>query len=397
MQELTPERLYFATRRLKYYMDLGEETQPSLEAKSGIAQSTISRILKGSVTPTVETLTKLFDAMGVPLEEIYEHDPIPNRFIGYLATPLTSVASIPHADSELRKVVDAVRQVASGAEFADPPFSLYWPGDHTHPSNRHVTDRQVYRTDRSHASAHHFIILFCAEASYGVGQENEIATQAGLPAIRIVPKTISRMMTGSYLRTMDVPFSGTLQTRVEFDKQVLREKLRAVRKQIFQIRAYYGGPNGNVLSSRLKSLLASRDLSIGELAERIGVGPDYVEAMCKEHVIVSNPSIRILRRIARQLNVPTSFLLGEEYDELWNESRAAWYRWVRKTNRLNGEIAVRIWEEWESEYAQFVQVNGAPSQASHRSQSPQMDEQRWDERYQSKARSAHADNEGTLF
>ena len=93
MQELTPERRYFATRRLKYYMDLGEETQPSLKAKSGIAQSTISKILKGLATPTVETLTRLFDAMGVPLEEIYEHDAIPNRFIGYLATPLASLDS----------------------------------------------------------------------------------------------------------------------------------------------------------------------------------------------------------------------------------------------------------------------------------------------------------------
>ena len=111
MRELTPERVYFAARRLDHYMQLREETQHSLKVKSGVAQSTICKILKGTMTPTVETLTKLFDALGVPFEEICEPDVMPNRFVGYFATPLTSVAANPHADSVLRKLVDSVRQV----------------------------------------------------------------------------------------------------------------------------------------------------------------------------------------------------------------------------------------------------------------------------------------------
>jgi len=59
-------------------MKLREETQHSLEAKCGVAQSTVSKILKGTVTPTVETLTKLFDVLGVPFEEICEPDVMPN-------------------------------------------------------------------------------------------------------------------------------------------------------------------------------------------------------------------------------------------------------------------------------------------------------------------------------
>jgi transcriptional regulator with XRE-family HTH domain len=393
MRELTPERMYFAARRLDHYMKLREETQHSLESKSGVAQSTISKIIKGSATPTVETLTKLFDVLGVPLEEICEADVMPNRFVGYLATPLTSVAAQSKTDTALKNLVDRIRRIASAKEFADPPFTLYWPGDHTHPSNRSVTDRQVYGTDRSHAAAHDFIILLCIEPSYGVGQENEIATQAGIPAIRLISQGTSRMMTGSYLSAMDVPASGSLQTKVEFDEQVLKEKLKTIRKQIFEMRAYYTNLDDNVLAIRLKALLESRDLSTVELAERIGVRADYVDALSKEHIIVSNPSVRILRRIARQLNVPTSFLVGEEYDEFWNESRAAWYRWLQKTNRLEGEVAVKIWEDWENEYAQYIQVVGEPSRISQRAQCPVMDERSWDERYQKKLKGSRESND----
>jgi len=43
------------------------------------------------------------------------------------------------------------------------------------------------------------LVIFCGEPSYGVGQENEIATQAGTPAIRLVPPKMSRMMEGSFM------------------------------------------------------------------------------------------------------------------------------------------------------------------------------------------------------
>lgn len=41
----------------------------------------------------------------------------------------------------------------------------------------------MYLIDRSRASTFHFLVILCGAPSYGVGQENEIATQAGVPAI----------------------------------------------------------------------------------------------------------------------------------------------------------------------------------------------------------------------
>src|SRR6266852_3732892 len=48
--------------------------------------------------------------------------------------------------------------------------------------------------------------------SYGVGQENEIATQAGIPAVRLIPQRgVSRMMLGSFVRAINVRYEGTLE------------------------------------------------------------------------------------------------------------------------------------------------------------------------------------------
>ena len=63
----------------------------------------------------------------------------------------------------------------------------------------------------SRASNHDFVIIFCGSPSYGVGQENDIATQAGLPAIRIAPKGVSRMMLGSFIKSFQVNYDGRLK------------------------------------------------------------------------------------------------------------------------------------------------------------------------------------------
>ena len=132
------------------------------------------------------------------------------EIVGYLATPLTALTT--KEDSELRRIVKLIRDVASDKEFVKPSFRVYWPGDHTHPKD-HIDLRahQVYLTDRSRASTNDFIILFCGAPSYGVGQENEIATQARIPAIRLIPPTMSRMMLGSFIHAEDIMYSGTLQ------------------------------------------------------------------------------------------------------------------------------------------------------------------------------------------
>lgn len=49
---------------------LGLETQAALAYKCGVAQSTIGRILRQEVSPTVDILEAIADAFGVPVAEL---------------------------------------------------------------------------------------------------------------------------------------------------------------------------------------------------------------------------------------------------------------------------------------------------------------------------------------
>src|SRR5687767_10747284 len=197
MKELKQEQTEYAVGRLVQIAKSRDFTQTQLEKLSGVKQSTISKIFSGDdYTPSADVLTKLFRALGLKLTDILnESDRLPDEILGYLATPLTGLSDA--ADQELRRVVRAIQNITGESQFDAPRFEIYWPGDHTHPKhNIEISANQVYVTDRSRASTHDFIILLCAAPSYGVGQENEIATQGGVPAIRLLPAGISRMMTG---------------------------------------------------------------------------------------------------------------------------------------------------------------------------------------------------------
>src|SRR5688572_24076824 len=231
MKELTQEQTEYAVGRFVRLMESRKYTQTQLEQISGVNQSTISKIASSRhdadgtdrYRPSEEVLAKLFKAMGLKLSDILnESDRLPDEILGYLATPLTGLSDA--ADQELRRVVRLIEALAAEPQFESPHFEIYWPGDHTHPK-RHVdiSPDQVYVTDRSRASTHDFIILFCGAASYGVGQENEIATQAGVSAIRLMPAGISRMMSGSFISAHDVRYSGSLDRQITFDKDELRQ------------------------------------------------------------------------------------------------------------------------------------------------------------------------------
>ena len=167
-----------------------------LHRLSGVSQSHVSRILSGEQDPGTEVLETLLQSIGVRLNDVLnEVDAVAPKMIGYLATPLSAVAGNAARDKCVRAVGQRLIDIATGSEFVNPKFEIYWPGFYTHPTDHpSITAPDVYLIDRSRASSYDFVILFCGDASYGVGQENEIATQAGRPAIRLVPPTLSRMI-----------------------------------------------------------------------------------------------------------------------------------------------------------------------------------------------------------
>jgi len=314
MDSLTVEQMAFAVATLENLVNARDLTQTQLEHLSGVKQSQISKILSKQTDPSPEVLVKLFKALGLRLVDILHEVPTSgvNELLGYLATPLTAVVISERQNTELERVVAELRRLASSIEFTNPRFNLYWPGDYTHPT-RHpdFKPNQVYLTDRSRASTFDFIVLFCASPSYGVGQENEIATQAGLPAIRLIPRGISRMMSGSFLQAVDVEYTGTLENGVSFDGLAIVEGLRLIRKSYFRHRALYRGVNGNDFGDRLHRLLEDRSGDYLSFATDLGINLLYLESLMNEPFAVANPSARILKRMSRLLNVSVGYLLGE--------------------------------------------------------------------------------------
>lgn len=120
MKELSNEQTEYAVTRLQRMVESRGLTQPELQALSKVSQSAISKIFARNMTPSTEQLTKLFQALGLKLHDVLELDAEPEYLYGYLATPLTGIASDPPLDSALRSVVQKIKEVAADPEFKNP-------------------------------------------------------------------------------------------------------------------------------------------------------------------------------------------------------------------------------------------------------------------------------------
>ncbi len=395
MRRLTTEQIEYALGRLVCLVKFRGMTQTQLETVSGVNQSTISKIFSHSqndaadnYSPSEEVLTKLFQALGLKLTEILnEPDCLPNKILGYLATPLTALNSTSH--KELRRVVDEIRVLAADKRFDPPPFEIYWPGDHTHPLHHaNLLADQVYVTDRSRASTHDFIILFCGDPSYGVGQENEIAAQAGVPAIRLIPqKGVSRMMLGSFVRAIDITYGGTLETGIQLNREKVLSAFQDIRRIHFRHRALYRGLNSVAFGQRLKRLIDDRCGDYTQLADDLGISLSYLHTLMHEPFAVSNPSARLLGRIAARLGEHVAYLLGEseEIDPIWVESNASWHQWITNTTGIDARIAVELRDKWRNEYHTSLRERELYS-ASFRNPPKLMQVSDWDMHYQKVAK-----------
>lgn len=397
MRELTMEQVEYAVARLRRLIEFRDIKQTQLDQWSGVTQSTISKVLSRSqdsggdkYTPSEDVLRKLFHALGLKLSDILnESDSISDEILGYLATPLTALTE--KRDGELRRNVARIRAIAADKPFRMPSFEIYWPGDHTHPRQHpNLSPSQVYVTDRSRASTYDFIILFCTDPSYGLGQENEIATQAGVPAIRFAPENgLSRMMTGSFIRALDIRYFGTLETSITFSENAVQEALQEIRKIHFSHRALYRGINRDTFGTRLKTLVIDRCGDYAQFAKDLGISLAYLHNLMEEPFAVSNPSARLLERIAVRLNERVAYLLGEseESDAVWIESNASWRQWISSTDGINARLALQIRDEWRNDYRKSLRERqNTAIAASFRNSERSMKEIDWDKRYQKRAK-----------
>jgi transcriptional regulator with XRE-family HTH domain len=392
MGQLSIEQVEYAIASLVRIVAYRRLTQTELGELSGVTQPTISKILSHSqkgddnYSPTEEILSKLFQGLGLKLHDILnEPDCLPERIYGYLATPLTALTETAH--KALRKAVNDMRAVAADTTFDSCPFDIYWPGDHTHPVDHpNLQARQVYLTDRSRASSHDFIILFCGDPSYGVGQENEIATQAGTPAIRLIPpRGTSRMMLGSFVRAIDITYEGTLESLIKIPREELLKALQEIRRIYFRHRAFYKKAHDEAFGNRFKRLIVDRcSGNYIQCADDLGITLDYLHALMEEPFSVSNPSARLLDRIAIRLSTRVSYLLGEleETDPVVVASNASWRKWVDEGVGIDASIALQMLDKWNDDHHRTQRTRGDISVTSFRTAAKLMQVKDWDQLYQ---------------
>src|SRR5882672_4487840 len=94
--------------------------QAHIAEMSGVPQPTISKVLNGQIDPSEDQLNRLFEALGLRLDNVLSDWHPKDRLVGYLATPLTGIVANSAESDELERVVRQIRGLTARVEFSSP-------------------------------------------------------------------------------------------------------------------------------------------------------------------------------------------------------------------------------------------------------------------------------------
>jgi transcriptional regulator with XRE-family HTH domain/nucleoside 2-deoxyribosyltransferase len=220
----------------------------------------------------------------------------------YLATALTNLSAGERA--EVFSCSDLVDRVC-----CQSGLSLYKPKDYTDPlAHAEKKARDVYLTDRERVATSDIIIALCTHPSHGVGAENEIASNAGVPVLHIVKDgfKLSKMLAGSIGETHLVVYTGLADL-----EQKLSQELMQIIPKLAARRQRYETHDGTALRKRLKDLRERSNLSVERLAELVGMSEAELDVLESQDEQVSLPTLAKIRRFAEALCIPVGYLVGE--------------------------------------------------------------------------------------
>ena len=220
----------------------------------------------------------------------------------YMATALTNLTA--EERSEVFSCSALIDRVCTKFQ-----LKLYQPKDYTDPIKHAEREpREVYLTDRERVATSDIVIALCTQPSYGVGAENEIASNASVPVLHIVKDgfRLSKMLTGSMGQTRTVGYKDLpdLEEKLSQELAAIVPKLQA-RRKTFQ------DEHGTALGNRLKDLRERSGLSVEKLARKAAISDRELEVIENQDEKVSLPTLDKIRRIAEALCVPPSYLMGE--------------------------------------------------------------------------------------
>jgi len=207
----------------------------------------------------------------------------------YLATALTGLS-----DSEREKTFTLCRSLRSLC--AEHGVVLYLPFDHTDPvAHADVPAPLVYERDRKQVVTSDFVLMLCSSASYGVGQENEIAADNGVPVAYLVQSEckVSRMLLGSDTRKVIIRYDGAADLLPQ-----LREFLAGTVPALRERREKLGTPEPLGIGARLADLRCRSDISRKTIADLIGCDEQWLKRLEENPAEESSLTVSRLRTIA---------------------------------------------------------------------------------------------------
>lgn len=299
-------------------------SQEELAQNSGLSQSEVSKIETGQFRDlNEETIRKLSKGLEINPEilargtrfaslfgqsEILPFGPIDDGppFIAYFASALTGLS--PRQEKEIITLDEKVSDICK--KYNRYSVALYRPREYTSPKDHaSLSHREVYETDRLRVTTSELLILAAIFPSLGAGMELQLAHQSCSSVILLRKKDVelSRMVTGC-----PVPLKEVVYSNLKDLEGKLINAMNEVLPIIAQSRLLHPQENSTAydLGHRIRQIRKQRNLSPEALAGMIGVATPYIEDLESKPEQVTNPSLHIIRRIAKALHIADSYLIS---------------------------------------------------------------------------------------
>jgi hypothetical protein len=269
------------------------------------------------------------------------------KWQAYVSSALTSFPSPILQDN----VINLNKKIQEWLENEADSFA-YLPQDYSSPGHDAImTPEEVYILDRWRIIESDFVIMNLDNASFGVGQEAEIATSAGVPIIAFHHHNIriSRMIRGIPGIYSDenledgTPELITYKNSGDYSdlKEKILDEIRKLQKLINPTIIHKSSYES--FSNRLAKAIRNSSKTISKVAKETGFSERFINTLLLDYKEVesrlnryelatrlsmkqvpfdrfTNPGIWIVQKLAASLNVSVSSLVGElTSDTIWYE------------------------------------------------------------------------------
>lgn len=366
-------------KRVKEIRNARGWTQEDLASQAKLSQGAVCKIERGQVSGLKnETICKLADAFEVRSEDLVHGTPFAAFFgqspllsggefdetptiIAYFASALTGL--IPEHEAEIMALDERVDQIFR--RYSAYPVALYRPRKTTSPSdNPDIPARDVYEIDQQRVASAHLVIFAAIFPSLGAGMELQLALQTGTTVILLSKQgqKVSRMVCGCPAAMESIEYA---------DLDDLETKLINVMDKLMPTLAKFRFLNPDAedseefeLGGRIRRLRNERHLQASDLARMVGVDPAYIETLESKSERITNPSLYLLRRIARALLTSETYLISghQGLDSKFQSHHESLQAYANEVDMPVPDFNT-LWSEHYEEYKYDLSVPGVANRA----------------------------------